>query len=135
RERIGRRAVALFVLLDEIADQRIRIAGEVVVRIEAALERLAADLDELRRLPAVAARERHVHPEVARLDRDLADVVVVGGDVDQLRLRGADRGELRTEIAVAVRKALRRYDCSAEALEGVAEVLREGGRVVVLVVD
>jgi len=54
RDGIGLRSIALLILADEIANGRRRVVDEVVIRVEAAFKRLAADLEELRRLPSIA---------------------------------------------------------------------------------
>src|SRR6266404_5470829 len=68
------------VLLDEVVHDRRRVIGEVMVGVEAALQGLAADLDQLRGLPAVAAEHGDAgHAEVGALNGDLTDVGVVAG--------------------------------------------------------
>src|SRR5205823_6916021 len=91
----------------------------------AALQGRAADLDQLRRLPAVAADERRADAEVAGLLRDLPDVGVVAGHEDDLRVRRLDRGELRAEVGVAVRVAGPGDDLAAVGREALLEVLAE----------
>ena len=85
-----------------------------MVREVVALDRRAADLERLRRVPAVAAEQRHVDAELARLLRDQADLGVVAGHEDRVGLRGADRRELRAEVDVAARVALVGDDLAAE---------------------
>ena len=100
---------------DELLHDRARVADEVVIGEVRAFDRLAADLDHRRRVPAVAADERHGHAEVAGLDGDLSDLGVEAGDEQHLRLRGSDRRELRAELGVAAGVALLGDDLSARA--------------------
>src|SRR6266550_4404132 len=103
----------MLIFLYKVADGRRGIVGVIVIRIHAALERTATDLEELRRFPAVAAQERHADADVAGLDRDRGDVVVIAGNEDDLRRLRLNRGQLRTKVAIALRKTLPRDDLSA----------------------
>ena len=59
----------------------------IMIGIEAAVDRLAGDLAQLRRVPAVAAQQRHRDAQLAGLQRDVADVGVVARNEDDVRLR------------------------------------------------
>ena len=100
-----------------------------------ALDRRAADLERLLRVPAVAAEQRHVDAELARLLRDQAELRVVAGHEDRVGLGGADRRELRAELDVAARVALVGDDLAAELGERLAEEIGEPDRVVLLEVE
>ena len=88
RERVGHLpAERLLELGDELLDARARVVHRVVVGEVAAVERGAADLVQLLAVPPVAAQERRGDAELARLPGDEADVGVVAGQVERLRMR------------------------------------------------
>src|SRR5207237_7562316 len=89
------------VALHEILELGIGVVERPVIRVIAAVERVAADRDELLALPAVAADQRHLDAELASLPRDEAGLGVIAGHHDRLGTLGFDGGELGAEILIA----------------------------------
>ena len=118
RRGFGVLAVAFAVLVHERLHDGTGVADEVVIRKVRPLDRLAADLNDRGGVPAVAADERHVQAEVARLDGDLPDLGVEAGDEQNLRVTALERRELRPELGVATGVALRPCDAPAQRFEG-----------------
>src|SRR5205814_834581 len=94
-------------------------------RVVAAVQRLAANLEKLFILPAVAANERHGNAEFARLPDNERGFGVVTGDkysIDAGRFYGR---ELRPEILVALGKVFLDHDLAATGGERFPEEFRE----------
>jgi hypothetical protein len=106
-----------------------------VVRVVAALDRVATDLGELGRVPAVAADERRLDAELAGLAEEVAGLRVVAGEEHRLRAGVLDRLQLRRHVGVAAGVRLLGGDGAAELderlLEVAGEALRVGLRLVV----
>ena len=63
-----------------------------MVGIETAIDRIAADLGQLGRIPTVAAQQRHLDAQLPRLNRNVADIGVVARNENHIRLARANRG-------------------------------------------
>ena len=106
-DRVGLAVELRAVGLDEVLDDRIGVVAGVVVRDEGVVERLAAVLERVAD-PAVAAENRHLHAELARLARDDRRLRVVAGREDRVRLLAADLRQDGLEVGVARAVAHRR---------------------------
>ena len=82
--------------------------------------------------PAVAAENRHLHAELARLTDDDRGLGVVAGDEHGVRLLAADLGEDGLEVGVAAAVADRVQHLAAERREVLRDRIGEADRVVLL---
>jgi hypothetical protein len=126
---VGRLAVVGLVLLDERLHLGALLVGRVMVRVVAALDRVAADLGELGRVPAVAADERRLDAELPGLAEEVAGLGVVAGEEHRLRAGVLDRLQLRGHVGVATGVRLLGGDGAAELDEGLLEVAGQALRV------
>src|SRR6185369_11782448 len=95
----------------------IGVVRAVVVAEVAAVDRRAAQLEQLLAVPSIAAHERGGDAQLAGLPRDEADVVVVAGNVDGLRRGTLDGGELAPEVGAALGVGLPGDDLPAHLRE------------------
>ena len=77
-----------------------------MIRKERTVDVLPADLDQFRRVPAVAAQQRDVNAVLLRLSRDQSDLSVITRNKNSLRDFRLDGRQLRIEIGVAFAVAL-----------------------------
>ena len=134
-DRIRVRAVARPVGGDELADRGRRVVHRVVVGEARAFHRVAADLDELWRIPAVGAEQRRLEPERPGLPGDQACVRVVAGDAQDVRVERPDRRQLRREVAVPLGVFRLGEDAASERGERLAERRGQADAVVAAGVD
>jgi hypothetical protein len=90
-----------------------------------AVQRVAAQLPELRRVPTIAAKQRLRQSNHARLFRDQRHVAVVTRNVDHVRLSRSNRAQLTLEIRVALRVRLLADDAPAELCETEFEIVSQ----------
>ena len=135
-DRVGRGDVEfLLVELAEGADSLVGLVGGERGGVEIPLDARPSDGEQLLRVPAVAADERHVDPHRPGLAGDAGEVVVHRRDQDRGRLRLGDRGELGLEILVAVAIGpLHRHLAAHPQVERL-EFLGEADRIVIALVD
>ena len=102
-------------------------------RVKRPVHRLAADGEQLRRFPAVAAKDREVDAQLPRLLRDETRLGVVARGEDRVGIRRLDRRELGFEILVAAAEFLLDGDFAAVREEpllekrGETHAVRRGG--------
>src|SRR5208282_1100592 len=81
-----------------------------------------ADGHQVLGFPAVAAEERNIDTELAGLQCNEPDVLVIGGDENGLGIGGLDGGQLRVEILVPAAEFLFVKNSSAGGAEGILEI-------------
>ncbi len=97
--------------------------------------RPARAFDEDGRLPAVAADQRRGDTDFAGLPRNRADIVVVAGNIENVRVGGFNRRQSRAEIRVAGLIGADNGDLAASLGEGfLEEILKSVAVVACLVV-
>ncbi|MGA2082787.1 MAG: hypothetical protein ABSH53_19545 [Holophaga sp.] len=106
------------------------LAVEVqVVHEQAALEGVAGQGDQVLGGPAVAAQQQLVDAQFPGLLGGQGDVVVVGGDEDDVRVGGLDLGERGAEVLLAGGVAHLGHHLAAGLLEAILEELGQAGGV------
>jgi hypothetical protein len=89
------------------------------------VQRIAAQLPKLRRIPAIAAEQRHLHPEFAGQPHDDPNLSVITGNIDNVRIQAFDPGQLVLIIRLAgLRVRFLCHDLSAQPGEFIFKKLR-----------
>ena len=124
REDVRRMAVFLRERIDEALHGLIFV-GVMRAEIRVVQRIRTGDVRDLRIIPAVRAEDRAGDAELARLLHDLADLLIVGRNEDDIRVRRLERRQRRLEIRILRDEGLLVEHLAARGLELLLEHLAE----------